>query len=109
MSQAKKYRLGNQPEEYELSEEYLGWVPEGCNSWKAFHDKLFPYSLTNPETVTLVGPDKQEKVTLTLHHYLMKEAFPLSFYGEERAKDWWNFLMVSKRDTPEKKFVIPMH
>ncbi len=109
MPLATKYRLGNQPEEYELSEEFLGWTPEGVDSWEKFHDKLFPFSEKPPKKITLVNKDGKERVTLILHHYLLKDAFPSRLYGESRAVNWWNFLKVSKEEEPEKKFIIPMH
>ena len=57
-SNTKKYCLGNQPGEYELSDDYLGWIPEGFSGWEAFHDE---YSLcgrdSRPNTIVLVSLD----------------------------------------------------
>ncbi len=107
MSETKKYRLGNQPEEYELSEKYLGWIPKDLGSWKEFYRKHAARSF--PEVVTLVSPNGEENVTFNLDHGISKDAFPLSFFGEARAAEWDNFLMVSEMGTPEAKFIIPMH
>lgn len=98
-----KYRLGNQPEEYELREDYLGWVPEGHKDWQLFYMQDF-----RKKEVTIVSPDGGTKKTLVLHHFLIKDAFPLSFFGEERARDWWMFAKVSESETTE-KFIIPLH
>ncbi len=107
MSEVKKYRLGNQPEEYELSGKYLEWKLDGFSGWLEFHDK---FSLSGrkerPATVTLVNPVGEEKVILNLHQWLSRAAFPNS---EARAKDWWNFLKVSVKDGSDEKFVIPMY
>ncbi len=110
MSEAKKYRLGNQPEEYELSEKYLGWIPEGFAGWQEYADKhlLLPHSEW-PKELTLVSPTGQEKVAMIAHQTLIKDAFPLSFFGEERAENWHRFYKVSLHEKPEEKFVIPMH
>lgn len=110
MSTKTKYRLGSQSEPTELWDEYLGWIPEGTKSWDEF---LSDYYVLNtpkpPSTVTLVSPNGEEKVTFDLHHGISKDAFPLEFFGEERAKNWHKFYFVSKMGAPETKFVIPMH
>lgn len=109
-TEVKKYRLGNQPEEYELSGKYLDWKIEGFSGWLEFHGK---FSLSSreerPSTLTLVSPDEKEKVALNLYHWLNRDAFPMSLYREERAKDWWIFLKVSVKDGSGEKFVIPMY
>jgi hypothetical protein len=110
MSGVKKYRLGNQPEEYEFSEEYLKWRLEGYSDWKELCDKfLLLDKKGRPATITLVSPDGKKKVTLNLFQILSKDAFPLSFHGEERAKNWWIFLKVSASDRPEEMFIVPVH
>jgi hypothetical protein len=110
MSEVKKYRLGNQPEEYELKETYLAWKPEGFSGWSEFHDK---YAWLNrkewPATITLVSPNGSEKVDLNFHQWLTRDAFPMSLCHDERAKEWWGFLKVSVKDTLAEQFVIPMY
>lgn len=108
MRETKKYSLGNQPEEYALSEEYLGWSPEGFRDWNGYLSSLPVGFNKRPPMITLVSEDDQAKVTLTLHQFLMKDAFPLDFLGEARAKNWWNFCLVSDMKTPEDQFIIPM-
>jgi hypothetical protein len=99
----KKYRLGNQPEEYELSEDYLGWLPEGDKTWE---DLSFE-SVKNTE-LTLANPAEKDKKTIFLHHCIIKDAFPLSFFGEERSEKWGIFAIVSETQTSE-KFIIPLY
>jgi len=110
MSETKKYCLENQHEEYELSEKYLGWTPEGFSNWEVFHNE---YSLcdwkTRPEHITLVSPDGGKRIVFNLYQYLMKAAFPLSFFAEDRAKNWWNFLLLSEKKSPNAKFILPMY
>ena len=109
MATLKKYRLGNQPDEYELVTEYLGWLPEDGSNW----DDVFPFFASSPEKgreeVTLVNPEKNKKVTIIIDHRIIKDAFPMSFYGEEGSEDWHNFCIVSSKDEPSKKFIIPLH
>lgn len=99
--QTKKYRLGNQPQEYELKEDYLGWLPEYFENWGDFIFRL-------PKNVafSIFNPNDGEKKTLFLHHFIIKDAFPLSFFGEERAEKWNNFAIVSNNQSSE-KFIIP--
>jgi len=97
----KKYRMGNQPEEYELREDYLGWTPEG-DDWQSLCLRF-----TRDTKLTIVNPQGGEKV-LFLHQFIIKDAFPMSFFGEERSKDWWTFAIVSEDETSE-KFIIPLH
>lgn len=96
------YRLGNQPEEYALKENYLGWTPEG----KDWDDLCI--QLIRETTLTIVSPKDGRKKELFLHHFILKEAFPLSFYGEERARNWHRFAIVSSTETSE-RFIIPLH
>ncbi|MCX6794861.1 MAG: hypothetical protein NTY31_02665 [Candidatus Falkowbacteria bacterium] len=98
----KKYCLGNQPEEYELREDYLGWLPENDEDW----GDLCLEFIKNTELI-IVNPQKTKK-TLFFHNFIIKDAFPMSFYGEERSKKWNNFAIVSETETSE-KFIIPLY
>lgn len=97
-----KYCLGNQPEKYALREDYLGWVPEDAD-WQELCIQRIQNTL-----LTIVSPKDGRKKELFLHHFIIKDAFPLSFFGEERAENWWNFAIVSDNETSE-KFIIPLH
>lgn len=112
MEEKRTYRLGNQDKEYQLITDYLGWFPEGQSDWEAWIEKhIFEPSDTrkNPELLTLVSPDKKEKVELLMGHALIKDAFPLDFFTEVRAKKWWRFYKVSNKENPAVEFVIPLH
>ena len=115
MSEVKKYRLGNQSEEYELITKYLGWIPEGFTSWYKWHwaeQKRRLKSSFKPgpaPEVTIVSPDQSQKIILLMHQQIIKDAFPLNFFGEERAKDWHQFCIVSEKETPKEQFIIPLH
>lgn len=98
----KKYRLGNQPEEYELREDYLGWVPKNYDDWW-----YLCYRFIKNRELTIVNPKDQVEKILFLHHFIIKDAFPMSFYGEERSEKWSNFAIVSETETSE-KFIIPV-
>lgn len=106
----KKYRLGNKPEEYELVTKYLGWFPEDNNSWEHLFFPFIPLSseIKNKEIV-IVSPNKTDKATIILHHQIIKDAFPLSFFGEERSKNWHHFCIVSTKENSNEKFIIPLH
>ncbi len=105
-----KYRLGNQSTEYELITTYLGWIPNGYIDWEDFATKnMFKLSSERPREITLTSPDQKEKVELLMDHALVKDAFPLSFFGEERAENWWRFYKVSTKRDPRTQFVIPLH
>lgn len=110
----KKYRLGNQSGEYELREDYLGWIPEYYENWDDLVLKFIKnvtVSIFNPVPVILISENnksKQAKKTLFLHHFIIKDAFPMSFYGEERSKEWNHFAIVSETVTSE-KFIIPLN
>lgn len=97
-----KYRLGNQPEEYVLREDYLGWAPEN-KSWM----QLCANGINKTE-FTIANPKDAEKKVLFLHCIIFKSAFPLYFFGEKRAIDWTHFAIVSNNETSE-KFIIPLH
>jgi hypothetical protein len=100
----KKYRLGNQPEEYELKEDYLGWVPKNSD-WETVCSENYP--VKNME-ITVVNPESKKHTLLLLHQFISKGAFPLSFFGEERSSNWARFAIVSHDKTSE-KFIIPLH
>jgi len=97
-----RYRLGNQPEEYVLKEDYLGWTPEHGDWMQLCIDGIKKTKLA------IVNPKDSSKKVLFLHHFIIKDAFPLSFFGEERAMNWSHFAIVSEDETSE-KFVIPLH
>lgn len=98
----KKYRLGNQPEEYELRENYLGWSPGSEKTWE---DLAFEY-VKNTELI-IVNPANKAQKTIFLHHFIIKDAFPMSFYEEERSGRWNVFAIVSDTETSE-RFIIPL-
>ncbi len=99
----KKYRLGNQSKEYELREDYLGWLPKSGETWE---DLTFK-NVKNTE-LTIVNPADKAKKTIFLHHSIIKDAFPMSFYREERSERWNVFAIVSETKTSE-KFIIPLY
>lgn len=99
MTATKKYRLGNQSQEYELKEDFLGWTPEN----KSWDDLFFEHS----KNIQLISPQGETK-SLFLSCFINKEAFPLSFFSEERAINWNNFAIVSKSENSE-KFIIPLY
>lgn len=99
---AKKYRLGNQSQEYELKEDYLGWLPMGIEDWQEWCFN----KIRNTELVIFNPQDKTEKI-IFLHHFISKDAFPLSFFGEDRSEKWNSFAIVSDNQNSE-KFIIPL-
>ena len=108
ISETKKYRLGNQSKEYELVTQYLGWSPEDM-SWDDWCDlRLFSDS-SEIIPLTIWNPAKTENVELVMIQALVKDAFPMSFYGEDRAINWRRFYKVTTRDNPNVEFVIPLH
>lgn len=110
MSYTKKYCLGNQPEEYRLETLYLGWAPQGDPQWEKFSSaEILSLSSEKPKEITLFSPDGNNGKKLLFHHALMKDAFPLSFYGEERTRNWFRFYKVEDPDLPGILFVIPLH
>lgn len=108
INSVKKYRLGNQSTEYALETNYLGWFPEGENDWDNFLDP-FETSRNKNKEITLVNSVKTEKVVLIMHQPIIKDAFPMEFFIEERAKNWHRFCIVSTKDNPLEKFIIPLH
>ena len=99
----KKYRLGNQTKEYELSDDYLGWLPEGQADWQS----MFLDFVKNTE-LTIINPNDQAKEKIFLHHFIIRDAFPMSFFGEKRSRNWWVFAIVS-RDQASEEFIIPLY
>jgi hypothetical protein len=111
MNEPRRYRLGNQSEEYEVSENYLGWKPDGFQDW---YDAITEDDGVNrspcPFILNLASPDGSQTVWIIVHQPLTKDAFPLNFFGEERAKDWSHFAIVSLFEgKPWELFVIPLH
>ncbi len=102
----KKYRLGNQPEEYVLVLEYVDFVPEGFTSWYDFSD---PFKKINGKEVRVVNPKTNESVVLVIDHPLILDAFPMSFFLEEESKKWHVYCTVTLKDKPEEKFIIPWY
>lgn len=108
MSNIRKYRLGNEPEKYELVDKYLGWIPKGYKDWSQFHLEIS--HIPSPGFIcTIMNPKNQDKVNLILRQVLKKGAFPISFLTEDRATNWLNFCLVSEIEKPEVVFVIPLH
>ncbi|MBN2884503.1 hypothetical protein JXE04_01110 [Patescibacteria group bacterium] len=97
----KKYRLGNQPEEYELREDYIGFVPENV----CWGDLIFDF-IKNVK-LNIFHNSSGEKRVIFLHNFIIKDAFPMSFYSEERASLWNDFAIISETETSE-KFIIPV-
>ncbi len=110
VSEVKRYRLGNQDKEYELVTEYLGWLPKNEFTWEGVFPALTLSSETKDKEVTLMSPNEEaHEVTVIIDHQITKDAFPMSFYREDRSKDWHNFCIVSSKDKPSEKFIIPLH
>ncbi|HNW71863.1 MAG TPA: hypothetical protein PKZ36_01775 [Candidatus Paceibacterota bacterium] len=109
MEKLKKYRLGNQPTEYELVTEYLGWLPEDASSWWDVFQIMVSSSEITGKEITITNPEKNKKITIIIDHRIVKDAFPMSFFVEERAKNWYDFCIVSSKDKPSEKFIIPLH
>lgn len=105
-AKGKKYQLGNQPEEYGLITKYLKWLPEGKKDWDHL---FFPFSLKKETEVIIVDPEEKEKVIIIMHQEIIKDAFPMYFFGEERANNWHRFCIVSTKENPSERFIIPMH
>ncbi len=114
----KKYHLGNQPQEYELVTKYLGHHPDSYENWRTWNDEQEDKILNAKHDewpsisgikLSLISNKNELSANLIIHQRLIKDAFPLPFYGEERARDWTHFLIVSTQENPEEKFIIPMH
>lgn len=98
-----KYRLGNQPEEYELKEDFLGFLPENVE-WEDLF--LFGRSFREKE-ITIIHPESGERKTLFFHHFLLRDAFPMEFFREARSRNWSTFAKVSDSAESE-QFIIPL-
>lgn len=106
----KKYRLGNQSTEYKLVTKYLGWLPDDGSNWRDFFSLLeATFSEIKDKEATITDPEKNKKITIIIDRQITKDAFPISFYGEERSKDWSNFCIVSNKEKPSEKFIIPLY
>jgi len=110
MNKLRRYRIGNQPEEYGVSEDYLGWKPVGFKDW---YDALTIDDSGNrrphPFPLTLVSPDGSHTVPIIVHQSITKDAFPLEFFSEAQANDWSSFAKVSLEEVPWELFLIPLH
>lgn len=98
-----KYQIGSEPKECELRENYLGWLPEGNKDW----EDMFLEFTKNTE-LTIVNPKGSVRRKIFLHHFIIKDAFPMSFFGEKRSNNWGVFAIVSKEKTSE-RFIIPLY
>jgi hypothetical protein len=101
----KKYRLGNKSAEYELKEDYLEWTMKNVkdmalNNFSSVEGKKLIITKTNLN-------NKKEKKSLFLFRFIIKDAFPLDFFGEERSKCWNLFAIVAESRNSE-KFIIPV-
>ncbi|AHB41394.1 hypothetical protein P148_SR1C00001G0603 [candidate division SR1 bacterium RAAC1_SR1_1] len=104
MNKNKTYRLGNQSKEYRLSEDFLGFVPEGFTNWDSWNDILGEKKY--PCDLFLVKGE--EKISFFLKTIIIKDAFPMSFFSEERAKDWNMFAICSLAGNKDEEFIIPL-
>ncbi len=102
----KKYRLGNQPEEYALVLDYVDFIPKGFKSWYDFND---PMTRQNGKEICLVNPKNNESVYLIIDHPIILDAFPSSFFSEEESKKWHVYCIVNTKEKPEEKFIIPWY
>lgn len=110
INQMKKYRLGNTDDEYELVTKYLGWFPVGANNWFDFLDQFIASFDYRGKEITIVNcNNSEENCMLVLHQQIVKDAFPMSFFGEKRAENWHSFCIVSTKENPTERFIIPLH
>src|SRR3989338_6686115 len=105
VTEKQTYRLGNQDREYKLLTKYLGWFPDGVKEWWDF----FGTKNRDGQYVTIFSPDKIGEVKIILRRQIIKDAFPLSFFGEKRSQNWYSFCVVSTQDNPDEEFIIPLH
>ena len=104
------YRLGNQQQQYELIETYLGWKPQWFGDWEEFLDqKQFRIEGEKPKSVILMTTKTNESIELLLHKQILKDAFPMSVHSEKRFNKWHHFYIVSLKDSPTEKFIIPLY
>jgi hypothetical protein len=108
MNEPRRYRLGNQPEVYEVSEDYLGWKPVGFKDWNdTIRDEDGCYRGPRPFPINLVNPDGSLTVSIILHIPCTEEALPS--FSRTQAEDWHDFAVVSLEETPLELFIIPLH
>jgi hypothetical protein len=97
----KKYRIGTHSKEYELRENCIGWIPED-QDWKSLR-----FNHVNNVALIIANPINNKKKSLFLHYFILKDAFPFSFFGEKRSEKWFNFAIVSDNKSSG-KFIIPV-
>jgi hypothetical protein len=100
----KKYRLGNQDKEYQLLDSFIGFIPEGFPNWDEWNNILGKKKY--PCNVTLVKGN--EKTNVFFKQIIIKDAFPMSFFGEKRANDWRLFGICAYKEG-EEEFIIPLY
>ncbi len=110
MNEPLRYRTGNQPEEYEIRETYLGWQPTVFGEWYAA--TVMEDGITRrkrPFTVPVSSPDGQQTVHIIVHQTFVRSAFREEFLHEEKTLNWDWFAIVSLEKKPEERFIIPLH
>lgn len=100
----KLYKLKGHPQEYELIDTYVGWKPAWCADWD---DSL--YRKEAPSEVLVMNTKTNESVKLLLHEEVKKNTFPENITNENRFKKWQRFYIVSLKNNPTEKFIIPLH
>lgn len=100
----KRYRLGNQPTEYELITDFLRYNPLE-NTWDEIFDPLL---INNYKDMVITLSLDSHSVKIILHQQIIKDAFPMSVYSEERFDDWNTFCIVSYVSDPDALFIIPI-
>ncbi len=100
----KKYRIGNRPEEFELVTDYLDYYPLGYNSWEDWSNDMF--LKLKPKMIQVVGGDTKV-VTFHIESIIIKDAFHMEVYSEERFSKWSEFFVASIEDN-EEKVIIPI-
>lgn len=104
MNNQKTYRLGNQDKSYPLSEFFIGFVPEGFDNWYDWHNILGEKKYPG-EVVLKKG---EEKIKIFVKRIIIKDAFPMSFFREERANDW-NMFAICWMGKEDDEFIIPLY
>lgn len=105
MSDQKMYRLGNQEKKYPLLDSFIGFHPEGFTNWDDWNNILGKKKY--PCDLFLVKGE--EKIKIFLRQIIIKDAFPMSFFSEERAKDWNLFAICSLTENKDEEFIIPLY
>lgn len=109
MTQVKKYRLGNQPEEYELHEGFVGFKPVDFDKLDhVVYNVETPNWRELPVVCKLVSADGKEEVSLIVHELLGLEEFPFSYCAAELLEKWKLLLKVAHENNPLKQFMIPL-